>query len=95
MSSLEFHKCRICGSIFFAGGRKNTYCTKCIPKGLRPPFTSRYINNWEKLQAKRKKDRIYWHIKMSNPEFREKERLRSLKRARAERKYMVERSIDG
>ena len=39
------------------------------------------------MEARRKRERERWHKRMENPKFREAERLRSLARARAERKY--------
>lgn len=42
------------------------------------------------MKEKRAKERARWHARMANPVFREHERLRSLARARAERKYAKE-----
>ena len=39
------------------------------------------------MEARRKRERERWHKRMSNLKFREAERLRSLARARADRKY--------
>lgn len=39
------------------------------------------------IEEIRKRERERWHKRMENPKFREAERLRSLARARAERKY--------
>ena len=45
-------------------------------------------NNIGYIESKRAKERARWKARMANPAFREHERLRSLARARAERKYM-------
>ena len=85
MSAVTFHKCRLCNCIFYAG-RKNTYCSKCVPR-----YEFGFLNrkHWSELdmEARRKLERERWHRRMENPKFREAERLRSLARARAERKY--------
>lgn len=93
MNNLTFHKCRICGAIFYSSGR-SVYCSKCVPRTLTP---SGYQMSIEKLrlsdidyrQKQRARWREYWHRKMESPEFREKERLRSRARARANKKYLV------
>lgn len=93
MNNLIFHKCRICGAIFYSSGR-SAYCSKCVPRTLTP---SGYQMSIEKLrlsdidyrQKQRARWREYWHRKMESPEFREKERLRSIARARANKKYLV------
>lgn len=38
------------------------------------------------MEERRKKERERWHRRMANPKFKEAERLRSLARARAEKK---------
>lgn len=92
MSKLVFHKCRICGKIFYHSG-KQIYCTECIPtyKSNDTASLNRAVNhaldNLEALERRRAFDRARWHRRMANPAFRERERLRSLVRARAERKY--------
>ena len=85
MSSLEFHKCRLCGRIFYAG-RKDTYCSKCVPKYESGFLNRKHLSELD-MEAKRKLERERWHKRMENPKFREAERLRSLARARAEKKY--------
>lgn len=93
MSELVFHKCRICGKIFYCTN-KDTYCSSCVPrfKGLasgnaRAKAYFKALRNPEDIEAKRARDRARWHARMANPEFRERERLRSLVRARAEKRY--------
>lgn len=41
------------------------------------------------LEHRRAQERARWRKRMSDPVFREHERIRSLNRARAERKYAV------
>ena len=90
-NEIQFHRCRLCKCIFYASG-KTTYCSKCIPKGCMP---NKYLDHIEKIKIcdmdslarKRAKERARWRMRMSNPAFREKERLRSLARAKSERKY--------
>ena len=88
MSSLKFHKCRICEVIFYSSCR-STYCSKCVPKygSNRMTVEKLYLSDIDYRQKQRARWREYWHKKMESPEFREKERLRSLARARAEKKY--------
>ncbi len=100
MSKLVFHKCRICGKIFYCTG-KDTYCSSCVPrfKGLasgsaRAKAYFRAFRNTEAAEIKRARDRARWHARMANPQFREHERLRSLARARAEKKYATKESED-
>lgn len=85
MSSLTFHKCRLCGCLFYACG-KTTYCSQCVPK-----YKSRFLNKMHlpelSMKDRRKRERERWRKRMENPVFREHERLRSLMRARADRKY--------
>lgn len=92
MSSLKFHKCRICEVIFYSSCR-STYCSKCVPKvstasnRYRMTVERLHLSDIDYKQKQRARWRAYWHKKMESPEFREKERLRSLTRARAEKKY--------
>lgn len=88
MAELVFHKCKICGCIFYAAG-KSTYCSKCVPKFSwdRAKLTYCALDNADYIEAKRARDRARWHARMNNPNFREHERLRSLSRYRADRKY--------
>lgn len=86
MSVLTFHKCRLCNCTFYAG-RKNTYCSKCVPKYSESGFLNRKHLSELDMEARRKLERERWHKRMENPKIREAERLRSLARARAERKY--------
>ena len=90
MSSLTFHKCMVCGVIFYHFNKK-TYCPKCVAPYKsgenRYKVISDAIENRKDIEAMRARWRAYWHKKMESPEFREKERLRSLARARAEKKY--------
>lgn len=89
MSSLTFHKCRICGCIFYHGP-KDTYCTKCVPSFVGCSKAYSYaLNNMSALERRRAWERARWRMRMSDPIFRERERIRSLNRARAERKYAV------
>ena len=94
MSSLKFHKCKICEVIFYRHCR-STYCSKCVPKVSTASGNHRMaaerlrLSDIDYKQKQRARWREYWHRKMESPEFREKERLRSLARARAEKKYLV------
>lgn len=85
MSRLTFHKCHLCGRIFYSSG-KYTYCSKCIPKGLGGGLGRMRLSELS-MENRRALERERWHRRMANPEFREKERKRSLARARADRKY--------
>lgn len=95
-NTLEFHKCKICGDIFYSGAGKYTYCTKCVPRFHgqgsyeRLKTTFKALNDAESIEKKRAKERERWHRRMANPVFREHERLRSLARARADKKYAKE-----
>lgn len=93
MSSLTFHRCKICGAIFYHAG-KNTYCAKCVPSFSDPTGSVRLLNylvdNPDVVEARKAKERARWRKRMSDPAFREHERRRSLMRARAERKYAKE-----
>ena len=97
MSKISFHKCRICGAIFYHFN-KNTYCPKCVAPYKSGENRSKIINdaieNRDIIEARRARWRAYWHKKMESPEFREKERLRSLARARANRKYLVKEDYE-
>lgn len=94
MSELKIHKCMICGVLFYHRG-KDRYCTKCVPSFKERGRAARVrayrdaIDNAEWLEKRRAFERERWHRRMSSPEFREKERLRSLARARANKKYLV------
>ena len=95
MYKLEFHKCRVCGIIFYHGN-KTAYCPKCVPSfagkspGQRTMTIYAAINRSQSLEQKRARDRARWHKRMEDPIFRERERLRSLARAKADRKYAKE-----
>lgn len=90
MSELKFHKCRLCGDLFYAY-LKDTYCRKCIPtyKNKNYSLNRKHLSEID-MEEKRAKERARWHARMANPVFREHERLRSLARARAEKKYAKE-----
>lgn len=92
MSKLVFHKCRICGVVFYHYN-KNTYCPKCVSPNKSGENRSKIINdaieNRDALEIRRFIERERWHRRMESPEFREKERLRSLARARANKKYLI------
>ena len=90
MSKLEFHKCKICGALFWHL-YKTVYCNKCVPyiKGQTDVERSKSIysaiNNecsFTAKEHKRKKERERWHKRMENPVFRERERVRSSARVR-------------
>lgn len=91
MSQLQFHRCLICGAIFYCG-KKDRYCSRCIPKYCSARDEFKMINDWSAIEDRRAKERARWHKRMSSPAFREKERIRSLVRARVEKKYAVENS---
>lgn len=93
MSKLCFHKCRICKCLFYKYG-KDSYCTRCIPcfpkgttKSERTRVYNEAFNNAGLLEERRARERARWHARMADPVFREKERLRSLARSRAERRF--------
>ena len=92
MSVLEFHKCRSCGRIFYSGN-KTTYCSVCVPRLVSAVPTEAIkiyrdaIVNAKTLQEKKALERLRWRTRMADPKFREHERLRSLARYKAERKY--------
>ena len=85
MSELTFHKCRLCGCIFYKYG-KSVYCPKCVPKFYSHNIAKLHLSELD-MEDKRARERERWHRRMMDPNFREAERLRSLARARAERKY--------
>ena len=85
MSSLSFHKCKLCGCVFYKAN-KSTYCTKCVPTFQSGLLNRKHLSELD-MEARRKRERERWHKRMSNLKFREAERLRSLARARADRKY--------
>ena len=92
MNKLEFHKCRACGRIFY-NGNKTAYCSVCVPRlDETTPTEANYIyreaiNNAKTLEEKRKAEKLRWQARMADPKFREHERLRSVARYKAERKY--------
>lgn len=93
MGELCFHKCRICKCLFYKSG-KGTYCPRCIPcfsKGTTQSEKTKVYNEAFNaagmLEERRARERARWHTRMSDPVFREKERMRSLARARAERRF--------
>ena len=86
MSSLIFHRCRLCDCIFYAHG-KTTYCNQCVPRYQGGLLNRKHLSELD-MEERRKRERERWHKRMENPKFREMERLRSLARARAERKYV-------
>lgn len=85
MSSLAFHRCFLCNCIFYAGG-KTRYCAQCVPKYQGGALHKKHLSELDG-EKRRKRERERWHKRMENPKFRESERLRSLRRARAEQKY--------
>jgi len=96
MSELVFHKCRLCGCIFYHKS-KDTYCAKCVPSFPHGGYSYEaqkrvydILSNPERLERRRAWERERWRRRMADPKFREAERLRSLARARAERKYAKE-----
>lgn len=88
MSELSFHKCRLCGCLFYASG-KTTYCRKCVPKYESGLLNRKHLSELD-MEERRKRERERWRKRMQDPKFREAERLRSLMRARAENKYAKE-----
>lgn len=100
MSELVFHKCMVCGDIFYSCG-KTTYCARCIPKfkgstsnKVRAKAYFETLKDSEIIEAKRARDRLRWHKRMANPVFREHERIRSLARYKAEKKYATREAQD-
>lgn len=88
MSELTFHKCKLCKCIFYSS-YKSIYCAKCVPKYEGGSVGRIKLCDLDSLTSKRAKERARWHARMANPAFRERERLRSLARARAEKKYAI------
>ena len=95
MGELTFHKCMICNSLFYHG-KKTVYCPKCIPsftdktpsEKLKDIYQA--LNDREVLEHKRALERERWKRRMQNPAFREKERIRSLAKRKADMKYRKE-----
>ena len=86
MAELVFHKCRLCGCLFYKF-RRETYCTQCT-KCIKSPTNLRMMHlNDIYFDAKRAHWRELWKNRMSNPAFREKERVRSRMRYLANKKY--------
>lgn len=85
MSSLIFHKCRLCGCLFYAY-KKDTYCSQCVPKYKSGILNRMHLSELS-MEDIRKRERERWRKRMEDPAFREHEKLRSLMRARADRKY--------
>lgn len=85
-NQLKFHRCKLCKCVFYSS-YKTTYCAKCIPKYDSGILAKTKLYDLNNLTGKRAKERARWRARMANPAFREHERLRSLARARAERKY--------
>lgn len=85
VDSLKFHKCRLCHCIFYSAG-KSTYCPECVPRYGSGLLRKKRLSELD-TEERRKAERERWHRRMADPKFREAERLRSLARARAEKKY--------
>ena len=85
MSTLIFHKCRLCNCIFYSQG-KSVYCRQCVPKYQSGLLNRKHLSELD-MEQRRKLERERWHKRMENPKFREAERRRSLARARAEKRY--------
>ena len=90
MCKLKFSRCKICGCIFYHGS-KTVYCDDCVPSCSNPNTRAKKvyegINNRQYIEERRKRERERWHRRMSNPKFREAERIRSLARARNDKRY--------
>lgn len=87
MSELKFHRCRLCGVLFYSYG-KDTYCRRCVP-AYRGGFLNRKHLSELDVEEKRERERKRWKARMANPAFREAERLRSIRRYEANKKYAV------
>lgn len=83
MDKLVFHKCKICGAIFWHGS-KTTYCTKCIPSITYRTFTNYYKTMDDAIERKRQRARDYYNKIKNVPEYvearRERDRIRWHKR---------------
>jgi hypothetical protein len=82
MSELKFHKCKICGCLFYHF-RKDTYCPKCVPLFEGGPRATIYKYTPQQLlgiEERKKRERERWHARMADPAFREHERKRSIMR---------------
>lgn len=82
MSELRFHKCVICGKLFY-NNRRHTYCLDCFPKN-KPSVNKIRINDLsdikDRAERRRAWDRMRWHHRMEDPAFKERERLRQLEK---------------
>lgn len=76
---LTMHKCRICGSIFWHG-RKNTYCTKCIPCFAREDTKKRHTAFNDALDRQRGRARAHYSFLKDNPDYIEARRKRDRER---------------
>lgn len=76
---LAMHTCVICGAVFHHN-KKLTICHRCLPSGKLGDVK---INDLHAIRDRRARERERWKARMSDPEFREHERLRSLMRYRA------------
>ena len=93
-TNLAFHKCRVCGCIFHHSG-KTTYCTRCIPSfmgGSRAYSVLNPLTNMKDIERRKAWARARWHRRMSNPIFREKERIRSLNRYKTKKGKLEEKN---
>lgn len=84
MSVMTFRRCVICGVLFWHKGR-TTYCTKCIPYVplMHKTEDMQALKHLREKEKERERER--WKLRMSNPAFREKERLRSRLRSKVKK----------
>ena len=76
MSKLIFHKCRICGAIFYSFN-KSTYCFKCVPR-IRYKSIGEYyktVNDSIAKQTQRERSLAYYKIR-NDPKYKEARKLR-------------------
>ena len=85
MSEMKFHKCYICGRLFY-NGKRAVYCRECVKKSGGGRMSGIRLCD---VVDKKARDRLRWHLRMSDPLFRERERQRSLRRYYADCKYAV------
>ena len=94
--SMSFHRCYICGTLFY-NGRRVSYCKKCI-QGHRYPNDRKLagvrLSDLKRIQDRKARERARWHARMADPVFREKERIRSYMRYAMENKYAVKEGYE-
>jgi hypothetical protein len=77
MSKLTFHKCRICGAIFYSFN-KSTYCFKCVPRGRYKNICEYYktVDDSITKQTQRERSLAYYYKIINDPKYKESHKLR-------------------